>query len=290
MKIVDLRVRVFSYTAHEKRDQQGHTHAVPPFKGRQSLFTVVTDDGGEGHCFSPVEWVRPFVVENHLRATLIGQDPFRREWIWQTLVDAQRTSGGQLTDKTLSIVDMALWDWAGRKLNVPVYKMIGSFRDKVAAYGSTMCGDEQKGGLSTPQEFADFALKLVKRGYKAIKLHTWNSPISWAPDPKMDIKACTAVREAVGPDIALMIDPYSSYSRLDALWLGRELQKLDFYWLEEPMNEASISSYAWLSQQLDIPILGPETMTGKHHTRAEWVKAGASDILRTGVTDVGGIT
>jgi L-alanine-DL-glutamate epimerase-like enolase superfamily enzyme len=73
------------------------------------------------------------------------------------------------------------------------------------------------------------------------------------------------------------------------LWLGKQIQALNFAWYEEPMNEASISSYAWLAGQLDIPILGPETAAGKHHTRAEWIKAGACDILRTGVSDVGGI-
>jgi L-alanine-DL-glutamate epimerase-like enolase superfamily enzyme len=289
MKIADIRVRVFTYTAHEKRDRQGHTHAVPPYQAKQALLTIIADDGSEGHCFGPAETVRPFVIDNHVRATLVGQDPFHRERLWQTLADAQRTSGGHLTDKTIAIVEMALWDWAGRKLGIPVYKMIGAQRDKVPAYGSTMCGDEQKGGLATPEAFARFAVKLVQRGYKAIKLHTWNTPIAWAPDPKMDAKACAAVREAVGPDIALMLDPYSSYSRVDALWLGRQIQALDFAWYEEPMNEASISSYVWLAQNLDIPIVGPETMTGKHHTRAEWIKAGACDITRTGVSDVGGI-
>jgi L-alanine-DL-glutamate epimerase-like enolase superfamily enzyme len=76
----------------------------------------------------------------------------------------------------------------------------------------------------------------------------------------------------------------------EALWLGRELQKLGYAWYEEPMDEASMSSYAWLAANLDIPVIGPETAPGKHHTRAEWVRAGACDILRTGVTDVGGIT
>ena len=55
------------------------------------------------------------------------------------------------------------------------------------------------------------------------------------------------------------------------------------------MNEASMSSYAWLAANLDIPVIGPESMEGKFHTRAEWIKAGACDLSRTGVHDVGGI-
>src|SRR3546814_19890043 len=86
-----------------------------------------------------------------------------------------------------------------------------------------MGGDDLPGGLSTPDEYGQFVEKLVQRGYKAIKLHTWMPPISLAPNPQMDIQACAAVREAVGPDIALMLDGYHWYSRMDALTIGRAL-------------------------------------------------------------------
>jgi L-alanine-DL-glutamate epimerase-like enolase superfamily enzyme len=106
----------------------------------------------------------------------------------------------------------------------------------------------------------------------------------------MDVAACRAVRERVGDDMVLMLDPYHYYSREEALYIGRELEKLGFYWFEEPMDEHSISSYVWLAEQLDIPIVGPETAEGKMYTRAEWIVRGASDISRGGVWDVGGIT
>lgn len=221
---------------------------------------------------------------------LVGQDPFNRERIWQDLNHWQRGSAHQLTERALSFVEQALWDLIGRSLKMPVYKLLGGYRDTVPAYGSTMCGDDLPGGLSTPEEYAAFAEKLVARGYKAIKLHTRMPPISFAPNPKMDIKACAAVREAVGPDIDLMIDGYHWYSRAEALWIGKELEKLNFAWFEEPMEEDSMSSYAWLAENLSIPIVGPESFGGKHHMRAEWVKAGACDILRAGANGVGDYT
>jgi L-alanine-DL-glutamate epimerase-like enolase superfamily enzyme len=186
-------------------------------------------------------------------------------------------------------VDAALHDLIGRTLNQPVWQLLGGYRNKIPAYGSTMCGDELAGGLSTPEEYAAFALQLVDKGYKAIKLHTWMPPVRFAPDPGMDIKACTAVRKAVGPDVALMLDGYHEYSRTDALRIGRALEELDFTWFEEMMNEQSTASYTWLAQQLRIPLLGPESLSGKHYARADWVKAGASDILRAGVNGCGGI-
>ncbi len=289
MRIVDIGVRVFFHMTSQVKDSDGHSHPGEKRRVRQALLTIRADDGSEGHCLAPVEVVRPHLIDGYVKTVLMGEDPYLREKLWQGLAHWQRGSTGQLTDRTLAAVEMALWDLAGRKLGLPVYKLIGGYRDKVPAYGSTMCGDELEGGLATPEDYARYAEWLVGRGYQAIKLHTWMKPVSFAPDPRMDVKACAAVREAVGPDLPLMLDAYHGYSRSDALWLGQQLQKLGFYWYEEPMNEASMSSYAWLAANLDIPVIGPETAEGKFHARAEWIRAGACDVSRTGVLDVGGI-
>ena len=153
-----------------------------------------------------------------------------------------------------------------------------------------MCGDDLEGGLDIPEAYAKFALSCRDRGYKAFKLHTWQPPVPGAPDPRMDVEACRAVREAVGEEMDLMLDPYHFYSRSEALYLGRELEKLNFPWIEEPMDEHSISSYVWLTNQLSLPVVGPETAEGKMYTRAEWILQNASDISRAGVLVVGGIT
>lgn len=290
MKIIDVKVRVFLHTTRRHQDAAGHAHPGDPHKVRQGLLTIIADDGTEGHCFGVPEVMRPHLIEKFVKTVLIGQDPFDRERLWQELAHWQRGSAAQLTDRTLAVVDTALWDLAGRALGVPVYKLIGAYRDKVPAYGSTMCGDELEGGLATPEDYGRFAEKLVRRGYKGIKLHTWMPPVSWAPDVKLDLKACATVREAVGPDISLMIDAFHWYSRTEAYELGKGLQELGYAWIEEPMDEQSMASYAWLADNLDIPVLGPESAAGKHYARAEWIKSGACDILRTGVHDVGGIS
>jgi L-alanine-DL-glutamate epimerase-like enolase superfamily enzyme len=291
VKIVRIAVDVFEHPTRIVRDSAGHAHASHEAAGkaRLAMLRVVTEDGNEGYSFGPPEVIRPFVMDGFVRRELAGQSAYDRERLWRALADRQRGSGGQLTDRALSLVDQALWDWAGRKLGLPVHKLIGGFRDKVKAYGSTMCGDEQAGGLSTPEEFARFAEKLVQRGYKGIKLHTWMPPIPGAPDRKRDIAACAAVREAVGPDIALMLDGYHWYGRTEALSIGRTLERLDFTWFEEPMEEESIDSYVWLASQLSIPILGPESLGGRFLSRAAWAKQGACDILRAGNPGMGGI-
>ncbi|UCJ17004.1 mandelate racemase family protein [Pseudomonas sp. MM211] len=289
MKITQVNVEVFTYPTRRSVDAAGHAHPGEESLAKMALLRIATEDGTEGYAFGAPELIRPHIIDSFVRKVLIGQNVMDREKIWQDLAHWQRGSASQLTDRALALVEQALWDWAGRKFKQPVHKLIGGYRDKVLAYGSTMCGDDLPGGLSTPEEYGRFAEQLVARGYKAIKLHTWMPPISFAPDPKMDVRACAAVREAVGPDIALMLDGYHWYSRTDALYIGRELEKLNFAWFEEPMMEESAESYAWLAANLDIPVLGPESLGGKYMSRASWVGQGACDILRAGVAGVGGI-
>ncbi|MBC3952266.1 MULTISPECIES: mandelate racemase family protein [Pseudomonas] len=290
MKITRISVEVFSHPSRRAVDSAGHAHPGEEKPVNLAMLRIACDDGSEGYAFGAPELIRPHIIESFVKKVLIGQNPMNREKIWQELAHWQRGSASQLTDRALALVEQALWDLAGRVLKQPVYKLLGGYRDKVLAYGSTMCGDDLPGGLSTPDEYGQFAEKLVARGYKAIKLHTWMPPISFAPNPRMDVKACAAVREAVGPDIALMLDGYHWYSRVDALYIGRELQKLDFAWFEEPMIEDSAESYAWLAANLDIPVLGPESIDGKYHSRASWVTSRSCDILRAGVAGVGGIS
>ena len=286
LKIIDIETIIFKYESQIGSDIAGHAHPSEEHDAYQSLTRIVTDEGIDGFCFGGNKKINDRII----KPALIGKNPMDREKIWQYLYRDLQGSRGLISDRQLAVIDMALWDFAGRYLNMPVYKLLGGYREKVKAYASTMVGDEIEGGLNSLEAYADFAEKLVKQGYKAIKLHTWFPPIEWAPNPEMDIAACRAVREAAGEDIALMLDCYHSYNREEALYIGRELEKLGFYWFEEPMDEHNISAYVWLAENLEIPILGPETLEGKIWTRLDWILSGAADMIRGGVMDVGGIT
>lgn len=290
MRIADIVQRRFRHPTDRSRDSDGHAHPGPVTQTSSALLSVRAEDGTEGFILCGAHDVPDDLLDGLIRPLLVGRDAWRREAIWQTLYKRQRGAGGRFTDKALAAVDLALHDLCGKLAGLPVWRLLGGARDRIPAYASTMCGDDLPGGLATPQDYARFAQTLVARGYRAIKLHTWMPPLKGAPDVRADYAACAAVREAVGPDIALMLDPNHWYSRQDTLWLGLRLQELGFAWMEEPMEEASLSAYRWLNDRLSLPILGPETMAGKHFTRAEWAAAGACDMLRTGVWDVGGLT
>jgi L-alanine-DL-glutamate epimerase-like enolase superfamily enzyme len=283
LTITDVETLTFTYRSREVRDEEGHGHPGPEHDARMTLLRVRTNAGVDGYCFGGSAAAGAVA-----KRMLVGMNPLDRELIFQRLKRIQRLERRTLLDRDLSVIDQALWDVAGNLTGLPVNKLLGGFREKVPAYASTMCGDDIPGGLDTPEAYADFAEACQAQGYPAFKMHTWMPPLD--PDPKRVIAACQAVRERVGPEMKLMLDPHHDYTREDALFIGRALEELDFYWIEEPMDEYNVSSYVWLAEQLDLPVCGPETAEGKLYTRAEWIVRGASDISRVGLSDVGGIT
>lgn len=289
--IDSVTMTTFSTLTRNWEDSEGHAHPSETGVPATGMLLTITDsDGFEGFSLVAGDYLREGVLNQYIRPLLVGQDPLRRDKIWNDLYLAQRGAYGRLHERALSFVEQALWDYAGRRLDQPVWKLLGGLRDSVPAYASTMCGDDVVGGLSSPDDYAAFAVDLVAKGYRAVKLHTWMPPVSFAPDARMDVRACAAVREAVGPDIVLMLDCYHWYNRSDALYIARELDKLDYAWMEEPMDEYSMSSYKWLTDQVDLPIAGPESVAGTFRSRAEWAASGAVDILRIGVHSAGGIS
>src|SRR5689334_4055777 len=175
--IVAVSARLFPTTTTLVSDSDGHAHPGERRRVHRALLTVTDSDGNQGHCLADAAHVGEHQLGAHVRPVLVGQDPFDRARLWQNLARRQRGSAGRLGDRTLAVVEQALWDLAGRRLGLPVWKLLGGMRDRVPAYGSTMCGDQIPGGLATPDDYAAFAAKLVADGYHAIKLHTWMPPV-----------------------------------------------------------------------------------------------------------------
>lgn len=98
------------------------------------------------------------------------------------------------------------------------------------------------------------------------------------------------VREAVGDDYVLMLDSMWSYCYEDALRVGRAIEKLDYFWYEDPLEEDDIYNYTKLKQKLDIPMINTEFAPNGFYGMAQWVQAQATDMLRGDVAVCGGIT
>jgi L-alanine-DL-glutamate epimerase-like enolase superfamily enzyme len=290
MKIVGAEV--IPFRVPRKRFLNGEI--LPETCVVQTLTRIVTDEGAEGYYFGgyghgdqdgmpPTDCA---AVVSTVESLLVGQDPYDREKFWRWIWVAN------MRENIISVIDMALWDLQARALGVPVHKLLGGCRDKVKAYASTYPN------MGSPEVYARHALECKRRGYKAYKIHPY---YFWDPETRQrvsgrpshiawDIACCQAVREAVGDDMVLMYDPWGTYTTYEeALRVGRELERLNFYWYEHPMPEYRVESYVKLCRELDIPILSPEIAAGSLYTRADWILRGASDMSRIDVLR-GGIT
>ena len=292
MKISDIKIK--SFLTHADRWDQGHALPKPDTQLMQTVLTIETDEGISGHFIGGgthgdqegLNNVDQNLILGRIRDLLIGQNPLDREMIWQWLLVAW------FPENVASVIDNALWDLAGRMTNLPVYKLMGGARDKVKAYASTYPN------IGKPKVYAEHALACKKEGYIAYKIHPhyfWN-PETGNPTPgrpsniKADIETIHLVREAVGPDYVLMYDPWGTYMSVEeAIKVGRELEKLNYYWYEHPMPEYRVESYVRLCRELTIPILSPEIIAGGVFSRADWMLRGASDMTRIDVVR-GGIT
>ena len=158
----------------------------------------------------------------------------------------------------------------------PLYKYLGAYRDKVPIYGSSLV-------LDSPEAYAKEALEYKKRGFNAYKLH---------PPGKydFDLEAHKKTREAVGDEFKLMSDPVAPYTFEQALRFGRELEKLNYYWYEEPLLDENFHNLRELTRILDIPIIGTEVIAKHPYSVAECISTRVVDMVRADVSWSGGIT
>ena len=213
---------------------------------------------------------------------LVGKNPLKRELIYNDVKRALR----KYDRMSMGPVDIALWDIAGKLYGAPVWELLGGYRKTIPAYASTYHGDEN-GGLGTPEQFAEFAVRCREMGYKAFKIHGWShAPI------RRETANVLEVRKRVGDDMDLMLDPACEYETFaDALRVGRACDEADFFWYEDPFKDGGMSCFAQrkLRQMIKTPIL-----MGEHvrtlEPKVDMVVAEATDYMRVNPTYDLGIT
>lgn len=290
MKITDVKVTPFRIYA----DRYSNGEPLPKVEVIQTLTTIETDEGvmgrylgGQGHGDQDgLQIAGREYIRTRIKDLLVGNDPFDRERLWQWMWAAKTP------ENIMGVVDMALWDLAGNHAGLPVYKVLGGCRNKVKAYASTYPN------MGSVENYAEHALACKDQGYKAYKIHPYyywdprtQEPVPGRPSHiEQDIEVIHAVRDSVGEDMVLMYDPWGTYHTFEeALLVGRELEKRNYYWYEHPMPEQRVEAYVRLSRELSISICSPEILEGHVYTRADWLRREASDISRIDVLR-GGIT
>jgi L-alanine-DL-glutamate epimerase-like enolase superfamily enzyme len=263
----------------------GWSDELQPEDCVHTLIAVLTDEDlyGLGGVFTSDDLVHASLAvleplykgENGLEPERVTEK-LRQNTFWQG-------RGGAITH-TISGIDIALWDLLGKATGQPVGRLLGGrYRERVRPYASLL--------MEEPPQMAARLLELVSLGFRAFK-------IGWGPFGRIsrskDEAIVRAARDAVGPDVQLMVDAGGS----DAFWrqgykwalrTARMLAEYDVAWFEEPLQPDALDDYVRLRQAAPLPISGGEVLTRRQAFQS-WLQAGALDIVQPDVTKVGGIT
>lgn len=266
-----------------KRPVEGH-----PYLGRRAASNFVilqlqTEDGlnsfGLAHT-STIGKARALeVMIQELVPMLTGQSALELERIYQRAYTFFTDLGhGGAALQALAAVDIALWDLKGKALSLPLHRLLGARRDRVSCYYS--------GGLrrqQTTEQLVAEAVDIVARGFGGMKLRLGARPID------EDVERVRAVRDAIGPKLALMVDMNWSMTPSDAIRLGRMLETFDLYWFEDPVAADDFDGLAAVSRALDMRVTFGETLDriGDYRTCLD---KDAADCYMADVQKVGGIS
>lgn len=255
-------------------------------KREYGLVKVRSSDGVEGIGFCYVgsaggELLR-VAVEQSLAPILIGQDSYAVEGLWQAMYGESLLQGRSGTVmRAISILDTALWDLNARTHRVPIHKYLGAVElDTVPAYASGGYYLDAK----TPQMLGDEMASYVEMGFKAVKMKAGRL------SPADDEARVRAAREAIGPDVELMIDINNGWRDVtEALQFVRRFEQYDPYFIEEPFSPDDVDNHARLAKQTRVPIATGEIGYGRWYHKALLDKEAAA-ILQTDALVCGGIS
>ena len=228
------------------------------------------------------------IISSWTEKYLSGKDPLESEGLWTNLYHDPHARGGRLATTSLSGIDIALWDIKGKILKEPVWKLLGgSFREKIRVYANGWYTNP-----GTPKLNAEEAKKVVDMGYTALKFDPFGQNNYYKISlEELDIaeKRVESVRKSVGDNIDILIEAHAKFNVMNAIKIGKKLEKYNPLWYEEPVSEERISELLEVRRKVNIPIATGERLYTKFPF-SEIVDKHAADVLQPDIANAGGIT
>ena len=254
--------------------------------GGHLLVKVETDEGiiGWGEAFTAPDIIRMIIEAGYtsdrrsgLKALLLGEDPLDTEHLWHRMAEGTILLGRDgVAMHAMAAIDLALWDIKGKAAGKPVHALLGPVRrDRVACYATHTVGENL-------DETTGFASALVARGCKAVKFG-WLPKGNSADDDEAIVRA---LRQAIGPEIKLLIDCGMYWDVDTALERTRRFAPYDIYWFEESLPAYDVEGYARLRRESALKITAGEmaATAGELH---RLIDAHAVDVLQIELAQVG---
>lgn len=249
---------------------------------------VTTDEGiygiGEGTLNYFAKTVEAAIHE--LKPFAIGMDPFQVEVLSQRLIRDVYSEGAQIHMCAVAAIEIACWDIIGKACNQPVYNLWGGrCHGKLRAYANGWYR-----GPRTPESFAEKAKMVAGRGYTAIKFDPFGS--AWRTMSRQDfdlsLDIITAVREAVGASVDLLIEGHCRFNTATAIEFSERMSHLRPAWFEEPVAHTNTPALVEVARRSPVPIATGESLSSKQQF-AELLKYEVVNILQPEPLNVGGL-
>lgn len=281
-------------------------------KWRPVVVKINTDEGiagfGEVGLAYGVGASAGFGMAKDLAKIIIGMDPMKNEAIWDKM--QKKTfwgqGGGTVVTAGMSGIDIALWDIKGKALNTPVYQLLGGkTRDKIRAYASQLQFGWGKGTdkamLVEPQQYAEAALAAVDEGYDSIKIDVlamddkanWNqrnlNGVLSDRTLRLGYNRLKAVREAVGPDVDIIVEMHAFTDTTAAIQFGKMIEELGVYYYEEPVMPLNPKQMKKVADNVRIPIAAGERIYTRWGYRP-FFEDGSIDVIQPDICTCGGLT
>jgi galactonate dehydratase len=265
------------------------THVVSTPWRNLTFVRVLTDEGLEGvgevrmmnHTDALVGYLQE-AVPNHV----IGHDPARIEALVYCLYRDDYMRPGQIQMSAIAALEVACWDILGKSLNLPVYRLLGgAVRDRIKAYANGWYQVER-----TPEEFHSAAKKVIERGYAALKFDPFGAGYFELDRDEKNraIALVESVRDAVGPNVELLIDMHGRMNRATAVEMADLLVPYKPSWIEEPVPPENIRVLKEVSERVSIPVATGERLHSRHEFR-ELFELQAADIIQPDIMHAGGL-
>lgn len=268
------------------------SYAVHPGWRKNLIFVKVETDAGIhgwGEAYSQYDRDTAVMAQlNALGPYMVGRSPFDIKHFTQFAFDDYAARRGSVElFCAISGIEQALWDIVGKASQQPVYNLLGGkYREKIRVYANGWSY-----GMKEPDDYARAAEKVVKMGFTAMKFDPLPSPWrTYIPKEheKRAIRIVKAIRDAVGPDVDLLLEQHRRLAPMHAIRLDKQLAEFDLYWMEESCQAEFPDELAQIRREIGIPMVIGEATYTKTGFRPLLEKRSA-DILNPDVACVGGI-
>jgi L-alanine-DL-glutamate epimerase-like enolase superfamily enzyme len=270
MKITDVRTEHYRWPKEKPIANGKHVYT----HNELNLLVIETDEGITGYGCS---WAIEFAES--MGKKIIGMDPLDTERIFRTTYVPKFIGRRGTSLKTVSAIDIALWDIKAKAANMPLYKLLGGAKDKVPFYIAGGYYADGKGIKELQQEMEQY----LNWGARAVKIKVGGASL------KEDAARVKAVREVIGEETKLMMDANAAYRFYEAIEFGKMVEEYHPYWFEEPVDADDYEGYHKVAEKLCIPIAGGENEVSRFGFR-DLIHSKSISILNPDATCMGGVT